>query len=61
MKSTLGPGARMNNDEHGENAGDRGDSHCHVESCELLKTALLQDTAKQGHGEERTRRAGPRC
>jgi hypothetical protein len=48
-------GPRLDNEhrERGENAGDRGDGHRHVESREQLGTALLQDTAEQGDGEER--------
>src|SRR6516225_10336847 len=47
-------GPRLDNEhrERGENAGDRRDSHRHVESCEL-RTAVLQDAAEQGNGEER--------
>jgi hypothetical protein len=39
--------------ERGENAGDGGDNHRHVESPEQLRTALLQHAAEQCDGEER--------
>ena len=47
-------GPRLDNEyrERGENAGDRGDSHRHMESCEQLRTALLQDSVEQIDCEE---------
>ena len=47
-------GPRLNDEhrERGENARDRGDSHRRVESREKPRTALLQDAAEQGYGEE---------
>jgi hypothetical protein len=47
-------GTRLDNEhcERRENAGDRGDSHRHVESREQFGTAVPQDAAEQGDGDE---------